>query len=227
MLISLLLLTSPAIAGPTAPPTHTDPAVQVTFNDDGKFAYGDRAQVYVRPDHDGYVIVLRSDARGVVRVLSPVAPRDDQLVRGGKKYEAKDRDGRETFVAEDTSGQGTVLAAWSTTPFDLSRFDDNGHWDLQALGATPSGRSRTTDDPESRLLDIVNEMKPDGHFAYDVTTYLVSNPVVIRAPYAYGGYWYPYAWGPGWWGYGPLWSRPIVAPRVVLVPDRVVVRRFR
>jgi len=224
MLISLLLLASPAVAGTAAPPTHTDPAVQVSFNDDGKYAYGDRAKVYIRPEHDGYVVVLRADARGVVRVLSPVDPGDDQLIQGGKKYEAKDRDGREAFVAEDTSGQGTVLAAWSATPFDLARYDRNGHWDFQALDATPSGLSRSAQDPETRLLDIVNAMKPDGHFEYDVSTYLVSNPVVVHAPY---GYWYPYAWGPGWWGYDPFWGRPIVAPRVVLVPDRVVIRRFR
>ena len=72
MLIPLLLLASPAVPLTTSHPAQKDPPVQVSFNDDGKYVYGDRARVYVRPAEDGYLLVLRSDDRGNVRVLSPV-----------------------------------------------------------------------------------------------------------------------------------------------------------
>src|SRR5262245_32552972 len=136
MLIPMLLLTGPAAS---APPARLDPPVRVWFNDDGRYAYGDKAKVYVQTAADGYVVVLRSDARGTVRLLSPLDPDGDQRVSAGKKYEAKGRGGREAFVVEDTSGQGLVLAAWSSTPFDLTRFERNGRWDPGALGESTGG----------------------------------------------------------------------------------------
>ena len=103
MLIPLLLLASPAVpATAVSPDAQKDPPVQVSFNDDGKYVYGDRARVYVRPAEDGYLVVLRSDDRGNIRVLSPLDPDDDQQVPGGKKYEAKGRGNREAFMVEDT-----------------------------------------------------------------------------------------------------------------------------
>jgi len=109
MLIPLLLLAAPTIPATSA--GGADPPIRVSFNDDGKYSYGDKAKVYVQSARDGYVVVLRSDARGNIRVLSPLDPDGDQLVSAGKKYEVKGRGGREAFVVEDTAGQGLVLAA--------------------------------------------------------------------------------------------------------------------
>lgn len=220
MLIPLLLLTSPAglaVAGATAPAD--PPPIRISFNDDGKYIYGDQAKVYLRSAADGYVVVLRSDARGNVRVLSPVDPDDNQQINGGKKYETKGRGGRETFLAEDTPGQGLVLAAWSGTPFDIARYERNARWDIQALGGG-GGLSTSPDDAESRLLSVVDAMKPNGHYEYDAATYTVYSPQVARAvfghPYVYGAY----GWGPGWWGYSPWWGAPYFGPRVVFAPGR-------
>jgi hypothetical protein len=174
MLIPLLLLAIPA--HPATAAASTDPPVRVSFNDDGKYMYGDKARVYVQSAQDGYVVVLRSDARGNVRVLSPVDPDDDQQIYGGKKYEVKGRGGREAFVVEDTSGQGVVLAAWSKTPFDVTRFERNAHWNTQALGDTGGGLSRAADDPETRLLGLMDAMRPGGHYEYDAATYVVYAP---------------------------------------------------
>ena len=222
MLIPLLLLALPAVpsAGGTPP---KDPAVQVTFNDDGRYVYGDRARVYVRPATDGYLLVLRSDDRGNVRVLYPLDPDDDQAANGGKKYEVKDRGGREAFVAEDTSGQGTVLAAWSSTPFDARQFDRNGHWDLQAL-AQAGNRPASAADAENRLIAIVDAMNPDhAHYDYDVSTYDVFSPTYTRVVY---GYPYPYGWTYGpFWGFDPWWRQSFVTTRVVIAPRSI--RRFR
>jgi hypothetical protein len=214
MLIPLLLLAGPA--RPAAASWVGDPPVRVWFNEDGRYAYGDKARVYVQTAADGYVVVLRSDARGNVRLLSPLDPDGDQRVSAGKKYEAKGRGGREAFVVEDTAGQGLVLAAWSSTPFELRRFEQNGHWDPEALADSTGGLSTIPDDPEARLLTVVDAMRSGGHYKYDAEPYVVFAPRVARAVYPYP---YPYGWG-GYWGYDPWWPGPAFGGRVVIVPRR-------
>jgi hypothetical protein len=197
MLISLLLLAlhGPALAPAAARSAGDNPPVHVWFNSDGNYLHGDRAKVYAKSAEDGYLVVLRSDGAGRVRVLFPLDPQGDQGITGGKKYELKGRGGREAFIADDTSGHGTVLAAVSKSPFRLDEFVQNGQWDAQALSD-----QQVRDDPESGLLDLVQRMKTSGgHFDYDVATYVVS------ARYARGLYPYPYA-GLGWWGYDPWWG---------------------
>jgi hypothetical protein len=207
MLTSLLLLA--VTAGLAGPPAKHDPPIHIWYNWDGDFAYRDRAKVYTRAAESGYLIVLRSDLNGHVRVLAPIDPRDDQHVDGGKKYELKGRGGREAFVAEDTAGHGTVLAAWSSTPFNFDRYVKDGRWDLDAL----AGQGAQTDDPEARLMAIVDAMKaPGAHFDYDVAVYTVSPP----PRYALAPYGYPYGpgyWGyNGWWGYGPAFGARVFVP---------------
>jgi hypothetical protein len=212
MLTSLLLLAS--TAGLAAPSVKQDPPIHIWYNSDGDFAYLDRAKVYARAAESGYLVVLRADLNGRVRVLSPVDPDDDQHVSGGKKVELKGRGGREAFVAEDTSGQGVVLAAWSKTPFTFDRYVKNGWWDLDAL----SGQGPRADDAETHLMSIVNDMAPGRHFDYDLAVYTVSAPRYARALYRY-----PYAWA-GWWGYNPWrgYGPPLVTGRIFVGP----VRRF-
>jgi hypothetical protein len=200
MLISLLLLASQAPAIPIAADraAHTNPPVHVWFNSNGDYEFGDRAKVYAKSAENGYLVVLRADNDGRVRALFPVDPQDDQRIRGGKKYELKGRGGREAFVADDTVGRGTVLAAYSETPFRFDEFEKDGHWDTAALSG--QRREDVQADPEAQLRDIVQRMQPDrGHFDYDVATY------VVTAPPRYVGGLYPdpyfYGW-PGWWGYG-------------------------
>jgi hypothetical protein len=198
MLTALLLLASTATAAPAAMPVVSkDPPIRVWFNSDGNYGYGERAKVYAKSAHDAYLIVLRSDGAGRVRVLFPLDPQDEQRITGGKKYELKGRGDREAFVADDTSGAGTVLAAISDKPFRLDQFAQNGLWDTRVL-STP----RVRDDAESGLLELVQRVKaPDRHFDYDVAHYVVSDRYA-RDLYAYP---YPYA-GPAWWGYDPWWG---------------------
>jgi hypothetical protein len=177
------------------PVASKDPPVHVWFNSDGHYLYGDRAKVYAKSAQDGYLLVLRSDGAGHVRVLFPIDPQGEQRIVGGKKYELKGRGGREAFVADDSGGRGTVLAAISESPFQVDQLTQNGHWDLQAL-STPQVR----DDREGGLLELVDRVKaPNQRFDYDVATYVVSER------YARDLYPYPYA-GPGWWGYDPWWG---------------------
>jgi hypothetical protein len=59
-------------------------------------------------------------------VLFPLEPQDDQRITGGKKYELKSRGGREAFVADDSSGHGTVLAAIAISIPILTPGSDGG-----------------------------------------------------------------------------------------------------
>jgi hypothetical protein len=196
MSLSLFLLASCTLSAPVVTPAPAqDPPVRVWFNYNGNYALGDRAKVYAKSVADGYLIVLRADASGRVRVLFPLDPQDDQRITGGRKYELKSRAGREAFVAEDSSGPGVVLAAIAQSPFRVDRFVQDGRWDLRALAAGP-----VADDPEAGLIDLVQQMSPSSeHFDYAVQSYVVSEQYARRL------YPYPYA-GAGWWGYDPWWG---------------------
>jgi hypothetical protein len=194
MLASLLLLASHAlVVSPAGDTPLADPPIRVWFNSHGDYGYADRAKVYAKAAHDGYLIVLRADAGGRVRVLYPLDPEDDQRIAAGKKYELKGRGGREAFIADDTSGHGTVLAAVSSIPFRVDRFARDGHWDSRALSGQGDG-----EDAETVLRSLVQQMTPAGEqFVYAVATYAVSERYV-RGPY-------PDSYT-GWWGYDPWWG---------------------
>src|SRR5438094_6790431 len=90
-----------------------DPPIKISLNQDNYFQRGDRARVKVRTAEDGYVVVLRSDAQGRVRVLFPLDPTDDDFVRGGRTLEVRGRGDREAFYIDDGEGSAVVLAARS------------------------------------------------------------------------------------------------------------------
>lgn len=153
-----------------------DAPVSVTLSSDGYYDRGDRAKVRVRLAEDGYLLVLRADVDGHVRVLFPLDPGDDDFVRGGKDYELRGRGDRETFYVDDRDGTGTVLAARSASPFRYDRFVRGDHWDYRVLAS-----ERIRDDQEAGLLDLVTEMADSSHFDYDVVSYTVGNDG--RRPY--------------------------------------------
>ncbi len=214
MLVSLLLLASqPLTPSPLAlRASGDDPPVRVWFNSNGNYAYTHRAKVYAKSAEDGYLIVLRADADGRVRVLFPLDPSGDQRITGGKKHELKGRGGREAFIADDTTGHGTVVAAISSSPFRVDELTRDGRWDIRALSD-----GQTRDDPESGLLALVQRMKPSGEqFVYAVATYVVSEQYARRRhPDLYAGRGL-LRYDP-WWGYGVrvgpgLWYRPWYRP---------------
>ena len=158
--------------------------VTVRLNHD-QYSAGDRARVYVETAQDGYLVVLHADAEGRVRVLFPLDPSDDDFVRGGKRFELRDRGNRDAFQVEG-DGSGTVLAAVAPDAFTFDAYVRNAHWDFRALG----GPSATVqDDPLAHLLDIVRHMSGDstGRFDYDAATYVV-NSREIAARYGYGSH---------------------------------------
>jgi len=198
MWTALLLLASLAGVTPQAMAVASkDPPVRVWFNSRGNYAPGDRAKVYAKSAQDTYLIVLRADGDGRVQVLFPLEPQGNQRVTGGKKYELKSRGDREAFVADDSSGHGTVLAATSDSPFRVDQFAQNGRWDTRAL-SNPSVR----EDAESGLLELVEQMSPSGPPSlYDIATYVVAEQYA-RDLDPYGGR--------GWWADGRfgVWYAP-------------------
>src|SRR5438270_7797848 len=168
-----------------------DPPIKVWLNHDN-YERGDKARVNVRLGDDGYVVVLRADADGRVRLLFPLDPGDDAFVRGGETIEVRGRGDREAFYIDEREGSGLVVAARSATPFKFDSFVRGDHSDDRVTDVRQSG-----DDKEAALVDIVQRMAPDGHFDYDAASY------VVTAQRAYRDY-YPsyYSVGFGWgWPY--------------------------
>src|SRR3989442_234034 len=82
----LALMASLLGAAPVTPAAPTaasdDPPIKVWLNQDSYFQRGDKAKVHVKLADDGYLVVLRADAEGRVRVLFPLDPTADDFVRG-------------------------------------------------------------------------------------------------------------------------------------------------
>src|SRR2546421_4746753 len=83
-----------------------DPPVKVWLNHDNYFQRGDKARVNVKLADDGYLLVLRADAEGRVRVLFPLDPSNDNFVRGHETIEVRGRGDREAFFVDDREGSG-------------------------------------------------------------------------------------------------------------------------
>ncbi len=172
MLPALYLLLAPL----AAVPADDDPPVHVWLRTDGVYQLGDRVRVYVATADDGYLVVLRADGSGRVRVLFPLDPGDDDYVRGGRDFELRGRGDRDAFFVDDREGTGIVLAAWSRDPFRFDEFVRGDHWDYRTLGPV-------ADDPEAGLQDIVHRMAGGSRFEYDDVHYSVGG---VAGSY-YGG----------------------------------------
>jgi uncharacterized protein DUF4384 len=195
----LALALSLALAAPPAAPaavTSDDPPVQVWLNQDNHFVRGDRAKVYVKAAADGYLVVLRGDADGHVRVLFPLDPTDDAFIRGRKKLEVRARGDREAFTVDEREGSGVVLAAWSASPFKFDEFMRGDHWDYRVLAT-----ERADSDAEAGLVDIMQRMAGDG-FDYDVVTYTVESSTAYYRRYHYDRYYPSFRFGVGYGFFG-------------------------
>src|SRR5438552_1818047 len=107
----LTLMVSLLASAPPEAIRSDDPPIKVSLNQDNYFVRGDRARAKIRTAEDGYVVVVRADAQGRVRVLFPLDPTDDDFVRGGHTDEVRGRGDREAFYVDDSDGARLVLAA--------------------------------------------------------------------------------------------------------------------
>ncbi|MEP7326105.1 MAG: DUF4384 domain-containing protein [Gemmatimonadota bacterium] len=197
-----LTLTLALSGGPNPTPAFAakpgDPPIRLTLSND-VFYLGQHAKVRVRTETDGYLLVLRMDGEGRVRVLFPLDPDDSTTIRGGKDYEVKSRGDREAFMVDESTGVGSVLAVISAEPFDFSSYVRGRHWDYRALSD-----STDRNDPEASLLDIVDRMAP-ARYEYDLARYTVVDgrnyPTHARyygPSYYYDPWSHPFSgfWGP-------------------------------
>jgi len=183
-----LALLIPATGAPAA--RSADPPIHVWLNSE-KYASGDHARAYIRAAEDGYLVVLRANAEGRIRVLFPLDPGSDNFVRGDHKFEVEGRGGREAFVVTEEQGTGVVLAAWSPIAFNFDSFVRGDHWDYAAFG----GQQDSSEETETVLLDIVQRMAGENHFDYDVASYTVPGAVSYDGP----------SFAPGYVGVGDGW----------------------
>jgi len=189
---AMLLLTP--LRGVAAPA----PPVRVKLSDD-RLVMGERAKVYVQTAADGYLLVLRMDTQGNIRVLFPVDPTDNSAVRGGHKLEVRGRGDRDAFMVNERKGAGLVLAARSDHPFSFAGFTTGNHWNAAALAPDSA-----TTDPQTALLAIVDRMT-GGHYDYDAVSYTVGAGWYGPRYAGWYGPWYPgpyalWAWNPYYYG---------------------------
>ena len=188
-----------------------DPPVKLKVSND-MFMRGDRARVYVKVAQPGYLLVLKADANGRVRVLFPQAPDDDTYIPAGKQLEIRGRGDREAFTVDDAEGSGKIIAAVSSRPFNTADYSRGGHWDYWALSLVDTAGV----DTEALLLSIADGMSAQGErYEYDLVTYRVAgeeerggygyaHPRVHIGIYGGWGYAPPLgAWGWGGW-YAPV-----------------------
>lgn len=198
---------APDLQGTPAP---QQPPIQVSLNNDGRYGFGEPIRVRVRPADDGFLVVLRTDVHGWVRVLYPPRPSADDFVRGGRDLDISGPQGGDAFEAGPSAGTGTIVAARAREAFHFDRYVTANHWNYRALDSATSAAA-----PESALVSIVQSMAGDVHFDYDVAQYSVADPEASTAyagrygDPAYGDgypspYWsYPY-WPYAWWPYDPF-----------------------
>ena len=200
LLLPLLFSDVPATI---AAATQDDPPIQLWISNDRRFLPGDRAKVQVRTDYDGYLVVLHVDPEGRLRVLFPVDPDKDNFVRSGKKYEVRDRGGREAFEV-DATGRGSVYAAVSRDPFRFDGLTVSDHWDYRAMAP-----ARLGEDPEPELNELVQRMA-QGSYDYDVLGYdVISRSAYVSSSSRYYGSLYDDDWcsfscGRPYYGYSPF-----------------------
>ena len=184
--VPLLLIAAVTIA--TDPPAARgqDQAVQVRLDEDGDYYPGHDAQVDVRTEYNGFLLVLHVDPQGRLRVLFPLEPFDEAFVEAGKRYELVNRGGRGSFYVEDAPGIGAVFAAHSDWPFHVNAFAQDHRWDYQTLVIPPGV------DVETALVDLVARMSYDGWFEYDIVEYEVYGDGSYAGP-TYNIYTEPYS----------------------------------
>lgn len=215
-----MLALSFALLTPVRAPAQSEPPIRLKLSD-RTLTSGQRERIRVRTAADGYLVVLRTDTQGNVRVLFPVNPTDNGAIPGGKDFEVRGRGNRDAFAAFEQPGSGTVLAAWADHPFTFTDFATRGHWTRAGLVADSAGT-----DAEAAMLGIVDRMST-GPYRYDVAEYTVHHRDYREF---YGGWYNPW-YGPGWggaftpWSWNPYLYGPRLGVRMALRPG-FGLRRF-
>ncbi len=178
---------------PAAPP------IRIWINNSRQFREGERAQVQVESRDDGYLVVFNYDTDGRLRILFPIDPREENFVRGGRRYEVRGRGDRESFVV-GRDGNGLIYAGVSADPLRFEDIDAGGNWDYDRISIGDNSK-----DPEADITELVQRISSNRGFDYDVLDYRV---------YRYGSvtvannWWHPRPYGYLDDYYCDSWNRP-------------------
>ena len=118
--------------------------IRLWLSNSRQFREGERARIQVETSDDGYLLVFNYDTEGRLRVIFPVDPGDDNLVRGGRRYEVRGRGDRESFIV-GRDGQGLVYAAVSADPFRIDEIQTGGNWDYTRLSIGEDSKDSEAD----------------------------------------------------------------------------------
>lgn len=141
--------------------------IRLWMNSDRRYRPGDRVRLQVDAEADGYLLVLNYDTEGRVRVLFPLDPRDDAMVRAGRRYEVRDANSQEAFRAYG-DGTGLIFTALAKEPWRFEEVVLADRWDYTRLEIDPSSTN-----PESDLANLVQSIAGPNGFDYDVIGYRV------------------------------------------------------
>jgi hypothetical protein len=155
---------------------------------------GERMQVYVRPEYDGYVAVFHIDTNGDVDILYPRSESDDGWVEGGRTLHLGSRGESGYLRSRGGYGMGYIMAVSLEQPMELYRVRElygvrTAGWD---------GNRGVFGDPFYAMDEMVRAIVPDEWYGYesvDYTTYHVGQRRYRYPRYAcYDGYgdWYNY-----------------------------------
>ena len=151
-------------------PPGDEPAVRVTLNSQNVFDPGDRARVRVHVRDDSYLVVLHATPSGMVQVLYPTNPGDDDFVHANTDVDVQGNGMDASFVVANTRGTGTVYAAVSRDPFHFDGFSSGVQWAANELPDTAHAATA-----EAVMTDVVQRMATaGGRFDYDLVTYTVT-----------------------------------------------------
>jgi hypothetical protein len=144
------------------------PNVQLWVSGANFYHRGERARVYFRTDDDAFVVVVRIDTDGRMRMLYPESPSDDNFARGGVTYRVSGY-GRESFYVDDHPGMGYIFAIASWRKLDLDQISLSRRWDYQQIG------DRITGDPFAIVHDLAARLtgNREDDYALDVAEYHV------------------------------------------------------
>jgi len=201
-----LLALAVALLVPVSAPAQSNPPIRLKLaHQTLRTTQGEK--VRVRAAADGYLLVLRTDTEGNVRILFPLNPSDSGALTAGRDFEIRGRGNRDAFAAFEKPGAGTVLAAWADHPFDFTEFATHGHWTRAGLVADSANA-----DPEAVMLGIVDRMRA-GSYDYDVAAYAVRDRAYGVARALWFDPWYD-SWYGGWYGpgYGGMFTPWVTTP---------------
>jgi hypothetical protein len=164
-----VLVPPSTVPGIGVPSLGLQPQITVWTNkDDDPFYRGERARVYFSTDRDAYVTIIRVDTDGLLRVLFPTEPWEDNFARGGTTFEVLGRASTPAFRIDDPPGMGYVFAVSSLDPFDFREISLSDRWDYRAIS---DGRVRG--DPYVALTDLADRIAYNSEYDYDIVPYYV------------------------------------------------------